>query len=366
MVVRQNPRILPAAFLSVVAVSLSLLLTSTLLAPPAAVASFSLPPPTFVCVASRGRPPASSSSSSSSSLPSSPLEGPDGGGGGGGDGGGDDDDDEDLRIIDDHSYSNDAAAAAVGRGRGSRGVGRPTTMHRREALRRSSSAASSLVVVDVVVAAAAGLFLSSPLPRVSIANAGGDSKSRTAGYDIRRTESQWSELLSPSQYFVLRDGGTEAPYSSILEGEGRAGTYACAGCGTPLFDASQKFHSGTGWPSFARALAGGDGGDDDGGNVETEDVSRIQYQLAGAEVRCRACGGHLGDVFADGFLFPGTPAFASGRRYCIDGAALAFVPTTMAKKKGGSEEEGMIEIVMGDRPPVGGGGGGGIGPVFPG
>ena len=366
MVVRQNPRILPAAFLSVVAVSLSLLLTSTLLVPPAAVASFSLPPPTFVCVASRGRPPASSSSSSSSSLPSSPLEGPDGGGGGGGDGGGDDDDDEDLRIIDDHSYSNDAAAAAVGRGRGSRGVGRPTTMHRREALRRSSSAASSLVVVDVVVAAAAGLFLSSPLPRVSIANAGGNSKSRTAGYDIRRTESQWSELLSPSQYLVLRDGGTEAPYSSILEGEGRAGTYACAGCGTPLFDASQKFHSGTGWPSFARALAGGDGGDDDGGNVETEDVSRIQYQLAGAEVRCRACGGHLGDVFADGFLFPGTPAFASGRRYCIDGAALAFVPTTMAKKKGGSEEEGMIEIVMGDRPPVGGGGGGRIGPVFPG
>lgn len=160
-------------------------------------------------------------------------------------------------------------------------------LNRREALLRSSSAASSSLLLF-----AAGL--AAPAPSLSsVAVAAGNSKSRTADYEIRRTEAEWSDLLSPAQYFVLRNGGTESPYSSILEGEERPGTYACAGCGTPLFDAGEKFHSGTGWPSFAKPIGNN--------NVETEDVSRVQYQLAGAEVRCQKCGGHLGDVFADGF-----------------------------------------------------------------
>jgi peptide-methionine (R)-S-oxide reductase len=128
-------------------------------------------------------------------------------------------------------------------------------------------------------------------------------KSRTAGYDVQHTEVEWSKMLSKQQYFILREGGTESPYSSILEGEERAGIYLCAGCQAPLFDAKEKFHSGTGWPSFASPLMSSS--DAKVSNVEMEDVSTFQYQLAGAEVRCHTCGGHLGDVFADGFLFVG-------------------------------------------------------------
>lgn len=128
-------------------------------------------------------------------------------------------------------------------------------------------------------------------------------KSRTAGYEVQHTEVEWSKMLSKQQYFILREGGTESPFSSILEGEERAGIYLCAGCQAPLFDAKEKFHSGTGWPSFASPLMSSS--DAKVSNVEMEDVSTFQYQLAGAEVRCHTCGGHLGDVFADGFLFVG-------------------------------------------------------------
>lgn len=82
-------------------------------------------------------------------------------------------------------------------------------------------------------------------------------------------------------------------------------------------------------------------------NVEMEDVSTIQYQLAGAELRCHCCGGHIGDVFADGFLFVGTPAFVTGKRYCIDGGALLFAPK-------GQKSNDTLEIVRGDSPPKSG------------
>jgi peptide-methionine (R)-S-oxide reductase len=142
-------------------------------------------------------------------------------------------------------------------------------------------------------------------------------KSRSKGYAVLKTDTEWSSILSPTQYDILRNGATERPNSSILEGEELAGIYVCAGCGTKLFDSKEKFHSGTGWPSFARALP----------SVEVENISQIQANLAGAELRCGTCGGHLGDVFTDGFLFVGTPAFTSGKRYCIDGAALVFQPS---------------------------------------
>ena len=76
------------------------------------------------------------------------------------------------------------------------------------------------------------------------------TKSRTIGYDVQHTEAEWSQILSPQQNFILRQGGTESPYSSILEGEDRAGLFVCAGCGTPLFNSRDKFHSGTGWPRY--------------------------------------------------------------------------------------------------------------------
>ena len=161
-------------------------------------------------------------------------------------------------------------------------------------------------------------------------SASATSKSRTEGYPIQRSEREWAYILSGQQYNILRNGGTERPNSSILESEERPGLYSCAGCNTPLFDSAQKFHSGTGWPSFADTIKG---------NVEIEDVNMIQLNLGGAELRCATCGGHLGDVFNDGFLFVNTPAFNTGKRFCIDGAALIFKP---------NESD---EIVYGDTPP---------------
>ena len=142
------------------------------------------------------------------------------------------------------------------------------------------------------------------------------TKSRTDGYAVQKTEDEWKATLSPMQYFVLRQGGTEQPGFSILEKEKRPGTFRCAGCGTPLFSSVDKFNSGTGWPSFARGLPG----------VEVEQVNPIVANLSGAELRCGTCGGHLGDVFQDGMLFVGTEAFKTGQRFCIDGAALVFYP----------------------------------------
>ena len=141
-------------------------------------------------------------------------------------------------------------------------------------------------------------------------------KSRTDGYDTQRTNEEWKSTLTPRQYDILRNGGTERQYSSVLEGEERDGIYYCAGCKSPLFASKAKFHSGTGWPSFATGLDG----------VEVEPLNVVQANLGGAELRCKNCGGHLGDVFRDGFLFVGTPAADSGKRFCIDGAALVFKP----------------------------------------
>ena len=123
-------------------------------------------------------------------------------------------------------------------------------------------------------------------------------------------------MLSGQQYFILRKGGTEQPNTSPLYTEKRAGTYYCAGCNSALFSSDAKFNSGTGWPSFATALPA----------VEVTKNNPLLAAVGGTEVRCGTCGGHLGDVFADGFLFVGTAAAASGKRFCIDGGALAFRP----------------------------------------
>mmetsp|Transcript_8572 Transcript_8572/g.17901 ORF Transcript_8572/g.17901 Transcript_8572/m.17901 type:complete len:317 (+) Transcript_8572:126-1076(+) len=161
-----------------------------------------------------------------------------------------------------------------------------------------------------------------------------NKKSRTEGYAVQHTEREWAYLLSGAQYNILRKGGTERQKSSVLHtftAEDHVGTYVCAGCNTPLFASEAKFSSGTGWPSYATALEG----------VEVEKVNPIVATLDGREVRCGTCGGHLGDLFNDGWIFAGTPAFDSGKRYCIDGAALVFKPAS-------GDENG---IVYGDQPP---------------
>jgi len=127
-------------------------------------------------------------------------------------------------------------------------------------------------------------------------------------FAVARSDEEWQRLLTREQYQVLRRHGTEAPFSCALNQDKRAGTFACAGCGQPLFVSKQKFESGTGWPSFNDPIPG---------SVETSrDAS---YGMVRTEVHCSRCGGHLGHVFEDG------PA-PTHLRYCINGAALSFTP----------------------------------------
>lgn len=178
--------------------------------------------------------------------------------------------------------------------------------HRRSLLRLNRREAAAAL-------SSAPLLLLAP----SAATAKNNNKSRSEGYSVQKSDTDWQSILSPTQYNILREGGTERPNSSVLEAEERTGDYKCAGCGSKLFESSEKFHSGTGWPSFAKGYMT---------NVEIEQVGVVQERLLGAELRCATCGGHLGDVFNDGYLFVGTPAFVTGKRLCIDGAALVFVP----------------------------------------
>lgn len=133
----------------------------------------------------------------------------------------------------------------------------------------------------------------------------------TEGSDltIQKSDTQWQAELSDIEYYVLRKAGTERPGSSDLLHNKEKGTYLCAGCGTPLFKSEHKFNSGTGWPSFDRTI---------GDNVEYSVDYDIGYKRT--EEHCATCGGHLGHVFDDG------PRETTGKRHCINGAALNFVP----------------------------------------
>jgi peptide-methionine (R)-S-oxide reductase len=127
-------------------------------------------------------------------------------------------------------------------------------------------------------------------------------------FEVNHTDAEWRQLLSPAAYDVLRNAGTERPYSSPLNDEHRAGTFGCAGCQQSLFSSATKFDSGTGWPSFYKAL--------DNAVVERQDNSE---GMTRTEVLCSRCGGHLGHVFDDG------PA-PTGLRYCMNGVAMGFRP----------------------------------------
>ena len=134
------------------------------------------------------------------------------------------------------------------------------------------------------------------------------SPAQAGPFEITRSEAEWRKRLSPEQFYVLRQHGTERAGSSPLDKEHRTGTFACAGCELPLFQSTTKFDSGTGWPSFWAPIEGAIG--------TSEDRSFFAVRT---EVHCRRCGGHLGHVFDDG-----PPP--TGLRYCMNGAALVFLP----------------------------------------
>ena len=126
-------------------------------------------------------------------------------------------------------------------------------------------------------------------------------------FAVQKTDEEWRRTLTPEQYYVMREHGTERPGSCALLHEKRAGTFTCAACGQPLFVAERKFESGTGWPSFFAPLDGA---------IESS-VDRSHFMVR-SEVHCSRCGSHLGHVFPDG-----PPP--TGERYCINGVALQFV-----------------------------------------
>ena len=135
-----------------------------------------------------------------------------------------------------------------------------------------------------------------------------ESGAEAASFPVSKTEAEWRQQLTPEQFYVLRQHGTERAGTSPLNREKRAGTFACAGCGQDLFSSETKFESGTGWPSFWQPLPNAVG--------TSEDSS---FFMRRTEVHCSNCGGHLGHVFEDG-----PPP--TGLRYCMNGVAMTFRP----------------------------------------
>ncbi len=163
---------------------------------------------------------------------------------------------------------------------------------------RRSLIAGGILLAGGAGAGALGLFRAAP--------------ARAETFEVTKTAAEWRRILTPMQYRVLRNHDTERAGSSPLDREKRAGVFHCAGCDLPLYSSTTKYDSGTGWPSFWAPLDGAIGTSAD----DTLFMTRT-------EVHCRRCGGHLGHVFDDG-----PPP--TGKRYCMNGVAMTFVPTGAA------------------------------------
>lgn len=134
--------------------------------------------------------------------------------------------------------------------------------------------------------------------------------SDTMTFSIQKSESEWKAVLSPEQYHILREKGTERPGTGEYNHHNEAGTYACAGCGTELFTSEQKFDSHCGWPSFDNNIAGGD---------RVKQIPDFSHGMIRTEIVCAKCGGHLGHIFDDG-------PTVTGQRYCVNSLSLKFIP----------------------------------------
>ncbi len=174
---------------------------------------------------------------------------------------------------------------------------------------RSLSLAIAFGVVCVAIVGANAL---QPI-RIPVSPSSTPPSTRSAKEIVRSastTDAEWKLILSPETYYIMREAGTERPYTSPLEEETRPGTYVSADCGEPLFRSEQKYHSGTGWPSFWAPI--------NSEAVKLEEDTSLPFQPR-TEVITSKCGGHLGHVFDDG-------PEPTGKRYCINGAALRFIP----------------------------------------
>jgi len=137
------------------------------------------------------------------------------------------------------------------------------------------------------------------------------SQTKETTYKIEKNASEWRDLLSAEQFYVLREAGTERPFTGKYNKHYKEGTYSCAACNNPLYKSEHKFDSGTGWPSFDRA-------------IPNSVLTGVDYKLGYArnELKCGNCGGHLGHVFGDG------PKQTTGQRHCINSVALNFIDQT--------------------------------------
>ena len=149
-----------------------------------------------------------------------------------------------------------------------------------------------------------GVAAGTALAGIAIVSSGRAS----ASFEVQYSQAEWRRRLGPARYHILREAGTERAFTSPLNKEKRKGVFACAGCGLALFSSAAKFDSGTGWPSFWKALPNA--------VAYNRDLS---LGMLRTEEHCRRCGGHLGHVFDDG-----PPP--SGKRHCINGLSLTFRP----------------------------------------
>lgn len=156
------------------------------------------------------------------------------------------------------------------------------------------------------------LFLWSSL---SACGQAAEEKPAPPSFEVVKPDAEWAKTLTPEQYRVLREKGTEMPFTGEFFQHKEKGTYSCAGCGAALFTHQMKFDSNCGWPSFDREIAGG---------KIIKQVDR-SHGMVRTEILCAKCGGHLGHLFDDG-------PTSTGMRYCVNSLSLQFTPAAKEKK----------------------------------
>ena len=144
---------------------------------------------------------------------------------------------------------------------------------------------------------------------IALLGCGSSSSAQARSFEVRHSPAEWRKRLGAARFNILRNDGTEAPFTSPLNKEKRNGIFACAGCALPLFSSAAKYDSGTGWPSFYQALPRA---------IATRTDRTLG--MARVEEHCRRCGGHLGHIFDDG-------PKPTGKRHCINGLSLTFRPS---------------------------------------